>query len=202
MKKYLLVLFAIAICSSLSGQSKERKGFIGVSLGLSAPVGSYGDTNLSNGDAGAAGTGVTINLINFGYRFGENFGMAAAWFGAGHPVDTNFDIEALWGYGGLMAGPMYSWPLSDKLNLDLKFMLGYTVAFLDVEDNTFGGSGYDETGEVGLAYDIGGTFRYGFASRWCLFVNADYFHGSSKFETLGEHKISTINLTSGIGFRL
>ncbi|ELR73147.1 hypothetical protein C900_05196 [Fulvivirga imtechensis AK7] len=70
MKKYIFVLVMIAITGNLLAQS-ERKGYIGISLGPSMPMGDYGDNGFSNRDAGYAKTGLNFNLINFGYKFGE-----------------------------------------------------------------------------------------------------------------------------------
>lgn len=197
MKKYVLVLVVLTIAGNLWAQS-ERKGYIGISLGPSMPMGDYGDNSFTNEDAGFAKTGLNFNLINFGYKFGERFGIVASWYGAAHSIDID-GVDGTWGYGGLMGGPMLSWPVSEKLDLDVKLMLGYVVAILDLENEK-------ETGDLGLAVDLGATLRYNFAERWALLINLDYFNGSSKinfggFETI-DRKLTTINPTFGIAFRL
>ncbi|ELR73148.1 hypothetical protein C900_05197 [Fulvivirga imtechensis AK7] len=117
----------------------------------------------------------------------------ASWYGAAHGVDIE-GIDGTWAYGGLMGGPMLSWPISDKVDVDAKLMVGYVVAMLDID-------GEDDTGDIGAAFDIGATLRYNFAARWALLVNLDYFNGNSKvFDR--KRSISTINPTFGIGFRL
>ena len=75
--------------------SQKRKGYIGISLGPSIPLGDF-----SNPSSGAAKTGLHLNLVNFGYLITDNVGIAAIWFGAANPVsEISWNP---WSYGGTM----------------------------------------------------------------------------------------------------
>jgi len=181
------------LSANLFAQSSDRKGFIGITIGPSIPIGDFADNSLNNDNAGYAKTGLNINLINFGYKFGQNFGITGLWFGAAHSVDFSA-VDAMWSYGGLMGGPMLSFPINEKLIFDLKGMIGFVSAKLDMY-------ALGETSGIGVGFDFGASFRYNFSEKWCLLINGDYLASTSKFDE-GDQKISTINLSLGIAFRL
>ncbi len=82
MKK--LIVLAIVFnffVQNLFAQTNENKGFIGIALGPSIPLGDF------------AKTGYSDHLINFGYRFGQNFGICASVF-----YDQYNDISASFRY--------------------------------------------------------------------------------------------------------
>lgn len=193
MKKFIIILSLVVLSANLFAQSSDRKGFIGITLGPSIPIGDFADNSLSNDNAGFAKTGLNINLINFGYKFGQNFGITGSWFGAAHSVDIS-GVDAMWSYGGLMGGPMLSFPLNEKLDFDLKGMIGFVSAKLDMNE-------LGETSGSGVGFDFGASFRYNFTEKWCLLINGDYLASNPKFDE-GNQKISTINLSLGIAYRL
>ncbi|PKO95727.1 MAG: hypothetical protein CVU12_08680 [Bacteroidetes bacterium HGW-Bacteroidetes-7] len=193
MRKLIILLTLIMLSANLFAQSSDRKGFIGITIGPSIPIGDFADNSLNNDNAGYAKTGLNINLINFGYKFGQNFGITGLWFGAAHSVDFSA-VDAMWSYGGLMGGPMLSFPINEKLIFDLKGMIGFVSAKLDMY-------ALGETSGIGVGFDFGASFRYNFSEKWCLLINGDYLASTSKFDE-GDQKISTINLSLGIAFRL
>ncbi|WP_423128447.1 outer membrane beta-barrel protein [Gaoshiqia sp. Z1-71] len=195
MKNAMCLLVLIALSVGLFGQGTERKGYIGLSLGPAFPVGDFAGKSVDEG--GFAKIGLNLCLVNFGYKFGENFGIAGLWSGSAHNFDM-YGIDGDWAYGSLMAGPMMSMPLSGRVDLDLKWMVGLVSARF--EPNDFG----KEDGE-GFGWDLGASLRYHFTEKWSLLVNADYFSAKPKFKTYGvesEQKISAINVHIGIAYRL
>lgn len=197
MKKGLLFALTVLCLVSMDSIAQDRKGYIGLSGGLSVPVGKFGSNNINDADAGFAEVGLRFNLINFGYTFGGGFGIAANWMGTAHPVTVNAGFTTFngtWAYGSLMAGPMYTLNVSDKIDIDFKALVGLTVLTLDIDG--------DSQDADGLGINIGSTFRFNFADRWCVLTNLDYFTSKPEFENGGEQKIASINLTGGIGFRL
>ena len=60
----------------------------------------------------------------------------------------------------------------------------------------------DNEDATGLGIDLGATFRFNFADRWCVLANADYFAAKPEFDSGFDQKIASLNLTGGIGFRL
>ena len=81
----LLILFSYSITFA---QEIERKGSVGFSIGSSFPIGDFGSKSLTNNKAGLAQIGV-ITDVNFVYRLGKNFGIAAILRGQNNSVDVN-----------------------------------------------------------------------------------------------------------------
>jgi len=200
MKRILLVFALVGITTSLFAQDSGRKGFIGISMGPSIPVGDFADKSFTSANAGFAKTGATFNLVNFGYKFGQNFGIVGSWFGSANNVDIQ-GVDGTWSYGGLMGGPMLSMPVSDRIDFDLKAMIGFASARLKIKDN-------GETSGTGAGFQFGGTLRYNFSEKWCMVINADYFASKQKFDKLDpstdnfNQNIAAINLTFGVAYRL
>jgi len=174
---------------SKRSDSEKRKGFIGLSIGASIPVGDFADKS-----DGLAETGIHLNLINFGYLFSENFGISATWFGAANPIDA-YGIDP-WSYGGIMVGPLLSFPLSEKVELDFRPMIGYSVTTLpDV--------GWGTKQASSFALNIGTIFRINVGEKIALLLSADYFTTKPEFEDYGfEQSIGTISFGFGVAYRL
>lgn len=190
MKKTTTLLLGLFLSISMAfAQEGNRKGFIGISIGPSIPLGEFKDYGLAN-------TGLNLTLVNFGYMFGENIGLAGSWFGAAHTTDImadNWTLNGMWSYGGLMAGPLFSTPINEQIDFDLKGLIGYSVANLEVEGVKIDGTGF--------AYSLGAGMRFNFAPKWAFLLNADYF-GSLNEGHYMERKIEVINTTIGIAYRL
>jgi hypothetical protein len=193
MRKFIIILSLVVLSGNLFAQSSDRKGFIGISLGPSFPVGNFADNTLSNADAGFVEWGINFNPINFGYIFGQYVGISASWFGAAYSADIN-GVDAIWSYGGLMGGPMLSIPVNEKFDLDLKGMVGFVTATSDLSE-------YEENEGTGISFDLGASFRYNFAKKWCLLISSDYFISNPKLED-GNQKMTAISLSLGIAYRL
>lgn len=165
----LNLLFAQSVRVVDKNQNEKRKGFIGLSIGPSIPLGEFKDEGLAN-------TGLNITLVNFGYMLSDNFGIAGSWYGGAHTIDaSSFGVsDGMWSYGGLMAGPLFSTPLNDKIDFDIKALIGYSIANLELE-------GYKVEGK-GLAYDIGAGLRFNFSPKWAFLLNVDHLGSPSKGE--------------------
>lgn len=175
----------------LKSNEEKRKGFIGLSFGVSIPVGDFADK--SNGLATA---GVQLNLINFGYLFSEYYGISATWFGAENPLDA--DGYGPWSYGGIMTGPFLSFPLSNELDWDFKPMIGYSVAI--VPDL---GLGYGTEQANSFASSFGTQFRFHMNQKISFILSLDYFSTKAKFKNYGfEQKIETLSFGFGVAYRL
>ena len=167
----------------------ERRGYIGCSVGPSIPIGKFADKN-----DGAALPGAQINLVNIGYLFTDNFGVAATWFGAAYPVD--FEGIDPWGCGGMMIGPLLSLPISNKLKCDARAMIGYSViSFPDVA------AGVEQASSS--AFQLGGAFRYNVHKKVSFSVNLDYFSTEPNFKNYNvKQEIEAITLSFGINYRI
>ncbi len=170
----------------LKNKSVRRKGYIGFSIGPSFPISDFAQ--------GYAETGIQLNLVNFGYRFTDNFGIAATWLGAVNPIEID-GIDP-WAYGGLMAGPLLSIPLSEKAELDFRPTIGYALTI--VPDLGFGSEQPSS-----FAFSIGTVFRINVGEKVALLLNADYFSTkaeSKKFNV--KQQITTISFGLGVAYRL
>ena len=176
--------------SGLRNNSEKRKGFIGLSLGASIPVGVYGEW--------FANTGLQINLINYGYLFSENFGISAMWFGAAHPsISVGFEP---WSYGGIMAGPLLSFPLSDILEWDFRPMIGYAVTTFPVNPNIVISANNQASS---FAWNLGTNLRVNVGKKVSLLFSVDYFSTKPEFKDfIFKPTIGTISLGSGVAYRL
>jgi len=175
--------------SKTANNQNKRKGYIGLSFGPSMPLGDFADQ--SNG---AAKTGLHLNLINFGYLYSNNVGVAATWFGASNAIDIK-GIDP-WSYGGLMVGPLFSFPVSEKADWDLKPMIGYSAT--TVPDL---GQGTEQA--TSFAFNIGTQIRFHVSNKVSFILSADYFSTKPVFEDYGiEQKINTLSLEFGVAYRL
>jgi hypothetical protein len=187
MKK--IILTALAVCAISFANAQESKGYIGVSIGAAFPGGDLTKLDKSN-------TGLNLGLINAGYRFTKNFGLTFNW---GATAYTNeLDSNSTFGIGYLAVGPMVSFPLSDKIGIDLKPQVAFTTG---VYDN--GTDKLNTNSSTGLL--LGSSVNFTLAKHWGLVVNLDYL--STKFneldgEPLGiDYKAVSFNTSLGIQYK-
>lgn len=175
--------------NEVTATSEKRKGYLGGTVGVSFPVGDF-----ANKSKGVAETGVQINVVNFGYLFGDNVGIAAFWFGAANPVDLNNSDP--WAYGGILVGPLISFPISQKVECDFRPMVGYASTGLP-------NSGLDPKQSLSFALNVGTLFRINVGKKVALLLNADYFSTKPEFKDFEfSQKIGTISLGFGAAYRL
>ena len=186
MKKIIFTLITISIFSFAKAQ--DSKGYIGISFGAAFPGG-----DLINADN--AGTGINLSLINAGYRFSEKVGLTLNWGASAYNLGDNTTTV---GIGYLAIGPMFTFPISDKLSVDSKPQIALTSG--SVDDGT---DNFDFNKSVGLL--IGSSINYSIANHWELSLNLDYM--STKFNKLGgieigqDYKTSTFNTSAGIHYK-
>ena len=160
-----------------------------MTIGVSIPIGDFNDeTN------GAADTGVQINLINAGILFNEKFGIGFTWFGAANPLDfPGFDP---WTYGGLLAGPIFSSKLANRVDVDTRLLLGYFNATVpDI------GAGTENTGSFGL--NLGGLLRYNITRELAILVSVEYISANLEFPGYRfTQQFSIISVNGGLALRI
>tara|TARA_R110002124_G_scaffold76758_2_gene205689 strand:- start:6901 stop:7230 length:330 start_codon:yes stop_codon:yes gene_type:complete len=99
--KYFLAFVLLIISSSalFAQEARTKDGFISITLGAALPTGDFADNDLGNNDAGFAESGISINLINFGYLFSKNIGITAMLQGAAFPIDNgNGGNNPIWNF--------------------------------------------------------------------------------------------------------
>jgi len=192
MKKLVVFFFVFVICSNLMGQDIERKGYIGMMLGPSFPYGEF--ASKSNYYDGYAETGLNINLLTFGYKIWKNVGATGSWFGIANPMDY-YGTDGMWGVGAIMAGPLYSIPIKERFDLDLKGMFGFVLLTKQNDSN-------ETSSAFGTGYEIGMMLRYDFVKNWCFMLNLETFNTKLDIQPDKDPKVSLINLSFGIAYRL
>jgi hypothetical protein len=178
------------INSSLKVHS-PKIGYFGIASGTSTPIGEFAS------DASAQ-TGITY-AVNFGCRLSEKFGVAATWYATSSQTENSvFDSYS---YQGFMIGPSYSIVISEKLEFDLRAMVGYSMTtisgFSINNQNINTGSKTSST-----AYNMGAFYRYNQSENIAYTFSADYFTTRPEFTDLGNKVISNISLGIGIAYRL
>ena len=152
MKKVLL-LVAIVTLSAMQSFAQDSKGYIGVSIGLAAPMGDTAD---------GADSGLELGLINLGYRFNEIWGATLNWGASGHkhPDFEDFTI----GVGYLAIGPMISFGA-----LDIKPQYAFVSAVAE-------GYGIKDTVDSESGFILGATYNFSLGGNWGIAANADYLN--------------------------
>jgi hypothetical protein len=166
--------------------SGKKRGCIGLSVGANIPVGKFADEN-----DGAAKTGFQINLINFGYLFSDNIGITATWFGASNPI-VDGGSDYLWSHGGLLVGPLFSFPVSEKIEWDVKPMVGLSWASITNTNLEMASS---------FAFSLGTGFRFNVSRLIALTLGVDYITAKFKWD-IGDQSMGTLGIKGGFAFRL
>jgi len=192
----LIFLPLILLSQNAKAQSDERKGFIGIVLGPSIPLGEFKNNSLKNENGEILITGYSDSFVNFGYLFNQNLGICASVFYNQYDLD-NVSSEMWWMLAGITAGPMFSLPVKDKFFLDLKAKLGFVGATLVID-------GYASQFDMGkgLGIDLRASFRYNFSRRWCVLTETGYISSHQKFLDARMLKTNAVILGLGIAYRL
>lgn len=213
MKKRVLSLMALMSFIFLS-HAQDEKGYIGISLGTSIPMGDLSSKDADNDAAGWANTGAVFD-ISFAYKFGEgNFGITALLRGQANPTDAqgladelanqvagvNWTVESYgWGIGGLMFGGIGSFPISEKTSFDTRAMIGFLSANspeITITGTGPGGTAWVKQGSTSatsFAYLVGVGFKLDIGSKLFLLTNLDYLGSNPEF--------SNVELTASDGSR-
>lgn len=239
MRKALLILGLVSFTCMLSAQQihfqqeeeKPRRGYIGISLGASIPTGQFASSDYKEDYSGYAKTALSLQLINFGFTFGSNIGIAGMWTGNTFKVNEDallnnlavggLSIEAdPWSFGALMIGILISVP-ANKFNIDFRGMIGY--AYTTAPEISI--SGYSDEGPFVLtqksassdavAGDFGMGIRFHLSQLICLNLLFDYLACKPVFSSMlysgeagiyqpiqFEQPMNHFTITGGIGFKL
>ena len=229
LKKYSLL---VILLSFVTYSNAQDKGYIGLSVGPSFPMGDYGSSSFNNADAGLAQTGLMLDL-SFGYKLGNNFGIAALLRTQANPIDEDvFDVFSFpgismtvktepWGIVNFLFGGYATVPIGEvKVNFDARALLGFAGATSPELDMTISDGVTSEwvrqssETSTSFAYLFGAGFRFNVGSKICLLTNIDYSSTSAEFDVTTtssagesetgsiEQTLSTVNLSVGVGIRL
>lgn len=164
--KFLLSVVALSTAEPAIAQDQQRRGFIGLGMGPSVPLGGFADASSGSARAGRATPGTTNLLVSLGYRFREHLGVSASISNSEYEMRDSGG-EEWWDVATFTAGPTYSLRLNARAWLDLKAMVG-RIALTQVIDSYTFASG-EGTGR-GLGVDMRAAVRYGVFRRWAVFA--------------------------------
>ena len=190
------VMLVLAINTHAFAQDNQRRGFIGLGIGPSAPIGSFADTTSITTTTGGSEPGYTDTFVNFGYLFGPTFGVAAA-ASYSEYIMRNGGDDDWWQVATLTIGPMYSLALSRRAAVDVKAMIGLIVMTPVIDS-------YDtihKTGS-GLGVDLRATLRYDVFRRWAVFADAGVQASKVSFNTGAQQQYGAMISGFGVAFRL
>jgi hypothetical protein len=190
----LLLFFSLNI--NTFSQQKEKNGFIGIVIGPSFPMADFGNHSDKNANSGYAEKSRLDYMVDFGYRFGKNYGLSASYFVHQYDVDTS-KTDLSWGLGGIVAGPMLIIPVTDKILFDLSLNFGYVTGDLSIDHDLV-----DELMGHGLGIVVKGLVRYNVLKRWCIIAETSYVTTNQRLKIATNKNLQAINLNFGMGFRL
>jgi hypothetical protein len=206
-----LVSMFIFIAFFSTAQTNDKKGYIGFAFGPSFPIGEFGSSDINDSLAGLAGTGAVFEL-NFGYRLGKNFGIAATLRGQSNTVDktaiTNAftilffggisaNIEAdNWSSGAYLAGLYTTVPTSstNKISFDARLLIGIAnvtspkikITITDMISSAWSEQSSSSASAFGIL--IGAGLRFNVSEKIAILTNADFFTTNPEFKNV---KITT-----------
>jgi hypothetical protein len=204
LKSIFLTCFLVSFISSSVAQ--DKKGYIGISLGPSFPIGDFASKNFSNRNAGFATTGAIFD-ISFAYKLGKsNFGITGLIRGQANALDvqamadelgnslrgTNWTVESggAWTLGGYFIGGIGSFPVSEKVSFDTKAMIGIgisTIPEITITSSDNFGSYWTKqsiTTSSSLAYTLGVGFKIELGKSLYLLTNLDYLGSEPEFQNI------------------
>lgn len=167
-------------------KQSTKRGFIGLEIGPNFPLGKFADLN-----NGLATTGLQINLINFGYLFSDHVGITLNWFGASNPMNGLSD-QYMWSYGGVLAGPLFTIPISKSIEWDIRPMLGITWASVS---NINTGIAY------AIPFNFGTGLRFNMSRVIALTFDVDIKNANFQWVRF-QQSMTTLTIKGGFAFRL
>jgi len=217
----MLLLFPLlGMAQETTEKAPEKYQYIAVHVGAGFPVGDFGSNTTTNEEAGFAKSGINVG-VQYAYKLGKNLGLGAGAFynffnaaksvsvpGNGGSISVSLDH---WQYYGLAIGPVLTLDLDDQVSMDLRAMAG--VASANAPRVNFQGSALlREDWSSTPVLQGGANLRVKTNnSRIYIFANMDFTYLEPDFTitTYDEYytqkikqRMSVLNLTGGVGFRL
>ena len=211
------LLLSLTAFSQEETPTKNQKNHLFFHLGPSFPVGDFLSKTLTNTEAGFAQTGLSLDM-SYLRSIDDNFGIAVSTFYNMNGLDIKkveqeYGITGVkadhWQYIGLTAGPVFTIPASDKTKIDFKVMGGIATAN-SPEINYDGTLAVKEDWATSAVFQAGAGLRTDVSSKLIFFGGLDYKYlrpsfavvaGTGEVGENAKQRMSTLNLTVGLGFR-
>jgi len=184
-------LFSILSLSMISyGQINNNCGYVGLSVGPAIPMGLFGSKDYKDGNIGFAKTGIRFNLVQGGYTFYKGFGVSMSLFGAAHTADNQYVNDRIWGYGGIMAGPMFTYEVNESVIANSKVLFGRVNSSIYQNNSLY-------ESKQSMCIEFAANLLYKFSKNWCLLANIELFHCKAKFDSFNL-RMTSISPTIGL----
>jgi hypothetical protein len=225
MKKQLYAIMLLVLPVILHAQEKENEStdkyqYIALHVGAGFPVGDFGSNTLANEEAGFAKTGFNVG-VQYVYKLGKNLGVGAGafynFFNASKSVSipnnggsTSVSLDH-WQYYGLVIGPTVTVDLDEQVSLDLRAMAGIASANaprVKLQNTALVKEDWSSTsvlqGGANLRVKMNNSRLYIFANMDFTYLYPDFTVTSydNSFTEKIKQRMSVLNLTGGVGFRL
>lgn len=225
MKKqiYLWVLFllpGLIQAQETTEKAPEKYQYLAVHLGAGFPVGDFSSGSNTNLEAGYAKIGFVIGA-QYMNKLGKNLGVGASAFynyfnadksvtvpNGGSGITVSLDH---WQYFGLAIGPTVTLDVDDNVCVDIRAMAGIASANAP-RVNYLGAAFLKEDWSTTPVFQGGANLRVKTNnSRIYVFANADFTYLEPDFTITSyddsftekiKQRMSVLNLTGGVGFRL
>lgn len=231
MKLKVLIISMGLFLWIINGKAQNR-GFLALSAGPSFPMGDFDSKDLKNTESGFAKMGEVIDL-SCNYKLGDDFGVCALYRHQRNPVDESALIKEFnskyspvtfsvssdsWLINTFMGGIFVGSQLSEKLRIEIKFLIGY--AFAESPQILLRGTG--PNGSIPISTNsakgeamstlFGADFRYDISNKTCLIFGLDYLNSKPDFTDVittsnngyfkkdnYSQKFQTLNIHVGLG---
>ncbi|GAB1449049.1 MAG: hypothetical protein LCH37_07955 [Bacteroidetes bacterium] len=197
----------------------QNKSFIGLSSGLSLPLGNFASTSQNNPTAGLAKAGMQIDLSG-SYLFSKHIGVCGllryqanpvnedairdAMNPSGNPFSIDFTLKTKpWKSFTYMAGINGIIQLNPKLSWENKAMIGLSTVKSPDFDLSVNFMGVNETGSISgkpSTYGsllLGSGLRYNVKNNWCLSAQIDYWLTETELKSTTKNSDGSIEESSG-----
>ena len=213
MKKIVWSVVALLAMASPS-LAQDKKGYIGISLGPSIPLGDLASKDIDNESAGFATSGAIFD-ISVAYKLGKGpFGITAMLRGQANPMDAKAFVDGIanqnpgiywtvesegWSAGGWMLGGFGSFSISPKASFEPRAMIGFVNAVspnITITGSANGSSIWVKQGTSSVftfSYLLGAGFKFDLGQKFYLLTNLDYLGSNPEF--------SNIDITASDGSR-
>jgi hypothetical protein len=204
MRNLLFTIMVVCLIAPLA-TAQKNKGYVGISIGSSTPLGDLSSKDLDNDAAGFADAGAVVD-ISFAYKLGEgNFGVAGVIRGQANPLDVqaivdefakevpgvNWSLESDgWGIGGLMVGGYGAFPISEKTSFEARALIGFLTTSspeMTVTGSVPGAAIWVKQATASassFSFNLGAGFRFNLGEKVCLLTSMDYLGSNPEFSNV------------------
>lgn len=224
-------VFAVALLTLFTAplSAQDQPALLGIRVGMGAPMGDFGSTDVDKEGAGLATEGAVFDL-DLAYRMNKHFGVFGLVRGTGNATNAKVvsrDYEALgldvkvepgtWVTVGLYAGGIGFFPMNERWAFTARAAVGYAsvtspVLKLGTRDGAI--LFRRESAVVGApAYLFGVGIKGDVGARLSVLVNLDMMGAEANFDEVKtdgmagpvrvsfDQSIALVSFAAGVGYR-